>query len=121
MTIIQALIVVFFILLAIFIGIGLFRSIMHSSQQGVDFRENLLNRVKSVRMHKMLGALGIDEKQYTHSHRVNDIEKHINRCRQCANTEQCDSELESGVVKQAEQYCPNNSDLLDTPSRTPSA
>ena len=56
MSFIQTSIIVFFLLLACLIGIGLFRSIMNSSKQGVKFRENLLARVQSVRMHKMLQA-----------------------------------------------------------------
>ena len=121
MSIIQTSIVAFFLLLACVIGIGLFRSIMNSSRQGVNFREDLLERVQSVRMHKMLKALGINQQQYAYSHRVSDIEKHIYRCKQCANTEQCDRELASGVLKQAESYCPNNSDLLATPLKNTSA
>lgn len=121
MSFIQTSIIVFFLLLACLIGIGLFRSIMNSSKQGVKFRENLLARVQSVRMHKMLQALGINHQQYAYSHRVSDIEKHIDRCTHCANTEQCDSELASGAIKHAESYCPNNSDLLATPLKNTTA
>jgi hypothetical protein len=60
----------------------------------------------------MLQALGINEKEYTHNNQVNEIEMHINRCRNCGNTERCDSDLEIGDVKHADQYCPNNEDLL---------
>ncbi len=112
MTIIEKLILFFFIFLSIFIVIGLFRSIMKSSQQGETFYQNLIERIKLLRMHKMLQALGVDEKQYARSNSVNEIEKHMERCRQCVNTKQCDSELESRKIKHADQYCPNNEDLL---------
>lgn len=112
MTTIEAVILFFFIFFTIFITIGLFRSIMKSSQQGETFYQNLIERIKPLRMHKMLQALGVDEKQYTRGNPVNEIEVHMERCQQCSNTEQCDSELESGEIKHADQYCPNNEDLL---------
>ena len=114
MTTIEILIIIFFILLAIIITIGLFRSITKSSRQGETFYQNLLERIKPLRMHKMLQALGVDEKEYTRGNQVNEIEMHMNRCQACGNTEQCDSELESRVIKHADQYCPNNEDLLNS-------
>lgn len=118
MTTIETLVVLFFIFLTIFIIIGLFRSIMKSSRQGETFYQNLIDRIEQLRMHKMLQALGIDEKEYTHSNQVNEIEMHMNRCRECSNTEQCDSELESGEIKHADQYCPNNEDLLNSAAKS---
>ena len=114
MSILEFLIVSFFFIFAIYTGVGLLRSILKNSQQGILFREKLLGRVKSERLHSMLGQLGIDEQQYLHGNRVNEIEKHISRCQQCSNTSQCDRELEHGLSSMVEQYCPNNSDLLDS-------
>ena len=114
MNTIGTLIVIFFILLTIIITIGLFRSITKSSQQGENFYQNLLERIKQLRMHKMLQALGVDEKEYTRGNPVNEIEMHMNRCQECGNTEQCDAELEIGKIKHAYQYCPNNEDLLNS-------
>ena len=114
MNIIDSLILFFFIALAVYIIIGLFRSIMKSSRQGETFYQNLLERIKKLRMHRMLQALGVNEKDYALAHPVSEIEMHMNRCQQCSNTEICDSELAKGEVKQAEEYCPNNKDLLQT-------
>jgi hypothetical protein len=118
MNIIDSLILFFFIALAVYIIIGLFRSIMKSSQQGETFYQNLLERIKKLRMHRMLQTLGVNEKDYALAHPVSEIEMHMNRCRQCSNTEICDSELAKGEVNQAEQYCPNNKDLLQTSFKT---
>ncbi len=63
-------------------------------------------------MHKMLQVLGVDPEIYAHGHPVNEIEMHMKRCQQCANTDQCDSELATGEAKHANEYCPNNSDLI---------
>jgi hypothetical protein len=112
MSIPEFLIVSFFFIFAIYTGVGLLRSIVKNSQQGILFREKLLGRVKSERLHPMLGKLGIDDQDYLHSNRVNEIEKHISRCQQCSNTSQCDRELEQGLSSKVEEYCPNNSDLL---------
>jgi Family of unknown function (DUF6455) len=117
MNTIETLIIVFFILLTIVIIIGLFRSITKSSRQGENFYQNLLERIKQLRMHKMLQALGVDEKEYTRGNPVIEIEMHMNRCQECGNTEQCDSELESGEIKHADQYCPNNEDLLNSSAK----
>ena len=112
MNIVELLIIVFFAFLAIIITVGLFRSIMLSSRQGEIFYQKLNDRIKPLRMHKMLHALGIDDKKYTRGNPVNEIQMHMNRCQQCSNTDQCDAELETGEVTHADQYCPNNEDLL---------
>lgn len=121
MSIIQTLIIAFFILLSVVIIIGLFRSITKSSQQGENFYQNLLEQIKQLRMHKMLQVLGVDEKEYTRGNQVNEIEMHMNRCQECGNTEQCDAELESGEIKHADQYCPNNEDLLNSAKKRSSS
>lgn len=118
MSIIEYLIVVFFILLAFYTGIGLLRSIVKNSQQGIVFRNKLMERVKSERIHEMLQSLGIAPEHYIHATRVNEIEIHINRCQACANTEQCDRELLEGLTSAVESYCPNNGDLLNTPVKS---
>jgi len=120
MNIFETLIILFFTFLAIITIFGLFRSIMLSSRQGEIFYQKLNDRIKPLRMYKMLDALGVDDKQYTRGHPVNEIEKHMNRCQQCGNTEQCDSELESGQITHADQYCPNNEDLLNTVNKSAS-
>lgn len=117
MNIFELLIIVFFIFLAIIITIGLFRSIMHSSKQGEIYYQKLNDRIKPLRMHKMLQALGIDDQEYTRSNPVNEIEMHMNRCQECSNTEQCDTELETGKVTHADQYCPNNEALINTAAK----
>ena len=117
----QTLIIVFFILLTLVITFGLFRAITKSSQLGETFYQKLTGRIGELRMHNMLQALGINEKEYTRNNQVNEIEMHINRCKNCGNTEQCDTELESGEIKHADQYCPNNEDLLRSVQRQPEA
>ena len=72
-------------------------------------------------MHKMLQALGINVKEYTHGNPVHEIEMHMNRCKGCENTERCDSELESGEIEHADQYCPNNEALLNSIQKSPQA
>ena len=121
MNIVELLIIVFFAFLAIIIIVGLFRSIMHSSRQGEIFYQKLNDRIKPLRMHKMLHALGIDDKEYTRGRHVNEIELHMNRCQKCDNTERCDAELETGEATNADQYCPNNEDLLKSATENPAS
>jgi len=114
MSTIENIIIIFFLFLAVFVIIGLFRSIKHSSQQGETFYQSLVSRIKLLRMHKMLQALGIETGNYARGHQVNEIEMHMKRCRQCSNTKQCDEELSAGEITNADEYCPNNKDMLDT-------
>ncbi|MEA1890146.1 MAG: DUF6455 family protein [Pseudomonadota bacterium] len=115
----ETIIIIFFLLLATFVIIGLSLSIMHSSQQGESYYQGLISRIKLLRMHKMLQAMGIDTSHYARRHPINEIEMHLKRCQQCSNTEQCDNELDSGKLVDAEKYCPNNADMLATPTKHP--
>ncbi len=117
MSTIETIIILFFLFLTVFAIFGLSRSILRNCQQGETYYQNLISRIKLLRLHRMLQALGIDTRKYVHSRQINEIEIHVQRCRQCGNTEQCDSELASGAVQHAGVYCPNNSDLLAPPAQ----
>ncbi len=114
MNTLETIVIFFFLFLAGFVIIGLFRSIMHSSQQGETFYQNLISRIKLLRMHKMMETLGVSPSSYAHGHPVNEIEMHMKRCQECSHTEQCDKELATGEATHAGKYCPNNRELLDS-------
>jgi accessory gene regulator protein AgrB len=79
---------------------------------GMEFRKNLARKVDSLRLNKMLAALGIDINNYLHSERVIDIEEHIDKCSACENTDICDNELAKGNVQASNiDYCNNEESL----------
>jgi accessory gene regulator protein AgrB len=79
---------------------------------GMEFRKNLARKVNSLRLNKMLAALGIDINNYLHSERVIDIEEHIDKCAACQNTDICDDELTKGNIQASKiDYCNNEESL----------
>jgi hypothetical protein len=110
-------------LLAITLAIGLFAAIFLNMKVGIRFRQKLASRVTGLRLGKMLSALGIDIDAYLHSERVTDIENHIKRCEQCANTGECDEKLaESSIKSDQIAFCNNEKslrELVGNPAETP--
>lgn len=99
------------VLATLLIVIGLSRAIIRNSLTGMLHREKLLERIKSLRLHKMLAAIGIDDKKYLYKANLTDIETHMRRCEECDAKQQCDEELAHESVKNADQFCPNSEDL----------
>lgn len=86
--------------------------IMRNVIVGMEFRKSLAGKVNALRLNRMLAALGIDIDSYLHSERVIDIEKHIDRCATCDNTETCDDQLAKGTVQPGSiDYCNNEATL----------
>lgn len=97
---------------SLLIVIGLSRAIIRNSHTGMLHRDKLLERIKSLRLHKMLAAIGIDDRKYLYKANLADIETHMQRCEQCDARQECDEDLEQGMAKNADAYCPNNEDLV---------
>ncbi|HBE93694.1 MAG TPA: hypothetical protein DDW55_14695 [Gammaproteobacteria bacterium] len=98
-------------LVTVLVIIGLSRAIIRNSLTGMLHREKLLERIKVLRLHKMLAAIGLDEKEYLHKVNLTDIKTHMLRCDQCGAKQVCDEHLEQDTVSDAKQFCPNNEDL----------
>jgi hypothetical protein len=94
------------------IGYGLSRAILSNSRTGKRYRDRVLDCIKPLRLHKMLAAIGIDDKEYLYKTRLADIKTHMRRCDQCGEKQVCDEQLEQGTISHADQYCPNHEDLV---------
>lgn len=82
--------------------------ITRNMRQGRVVRELLAERVETLRMSKMLRALGIDFSQYLHTVPLNKINDSMNKCESCPTIEQCDDELKGGAIKAENiDFCPN--------------
>jgi len=87
-------------------------AIIFNFKIGRKYREKLAQRLNSLRIHKMLAALGIDSAEYLHKEQVHEINSHLSRCASCDNTEKCDEELEAGKVEVGNiSYCNNEESL----------
>jgi hypothetical protein len=76
------------------------------------YRQGLRERISSLRIHRMLGALGVSRRDYTRKALFSEVEMHLSRCRQCPNTDECDAALDQGDVTDGEAFCPNFRELV---------
>ncbi len=76
-----------------------------------DYRRELTERAKSLRMHRMLNRLGVSLPGYVKRTPTIDVEKHLVRCGCCPDTDACDDYLERGRNMDPDTFCPNFQDL----------
>jgi Family of unknown function (DUF6455) len=102
-----------FLLLAYFIQL-LFRRIRSNVITGQKYRTLLHQQLDSLRMSKMMSALGINKERYLHQQSVNDIQHQMKRCGDCANTDQCDEALTGGSFATTDiGFCDNEPELAE--------
>lgn len=86
--------------------------IMRNVIVSMEFRKKLADKVHSLRLNNMLGALGIDVNRYLHNERILDIEEQIDKCASCQNTDTCDEQLAQDSITVGNiDYC-NNAQAL---------
>ena len=99
------------IALAWFIVMMMIR-IRNNVVNGLDYRTALRTEISSLRLNRMLAALGINRERYLHQENVIEIHKHMERCRDCSNTETCDDKLENNTIEKGNiDFC-NNADAF---------
>ena len=92
--------------------VSLLLIIIFNLSAGAKYREPLARRVQSLRLNKMLCALGIDTYKYLHNENAVVIKQQIERCTECVNTTECDEELSDGNVDITNiDYCNNKESL----------
>lgn len=94
--------------------LSIFISIVRNLKNGFRFRQVLAGRLGGLRLHKMLGSLGIDLSGYLHSRPVIEIEGHMRACQSCETQSTCDEHL-GPAHKPTEDYsfCPNYESLKE--------
>jgi len=81
---------------------------------GRTYRQALRTEISSLRLDRMLAALGINRELYLHQQNTRDIHQQIQRCRDCDNTDLCDEKLCAQTIDQDNiDYC-NNAESLKT-------
>jgi hypothetical protein len=89
-------------------------AIVFNYRAGMKYRAVLAERLNTLRLGRMLGALGIDIEAYLSSERVVDIHQHMQRCAECTNIASCDAGLVDGsITPDTIGFCNNEQSLRD--------
>lgn len=111
-------VIIFLGMLVSAFSVSLFLAIIFNVKAGAKYREPLAKKLHALRLNKMLSALGISTFEYLHTVSVATISKQMDRCSECANTEECDDSLSDSNVDINEiDFCNNESSLKEMLSR----
>jgi len=75
------------------------------------YKQDLSERVQALRIHRMLGRLGIKTPRYLRKARAIDVETQLIRCSGCETTDVCDAYLQSDEIIDPHTFCLNYSQL----------
>ena len=91
---------------------GFFLLIAQNMRQGRVFRRNVAQHIETLRMGKMLGALGIDTSAYLHDLPMHQVNAEVKLCQSCENTGTCDDKLQNDSLTPDDvDFCPNQQSL----------
>ena len=96
--------------LVLIIAAVIMTSITGNFKTGLRLREDLAQRVKYLRLDKMLSKRNIKREHYLHTESVVNIENQIRSCESCSATQKCDEVLKEGPPDDL-SFCPNDEAL----------
>ena len=76
-------------------------------------RQDLLRRLETLPLARMLEARGINPRHYLYDHRVCVVERQMRECAACAGAAACADDIVAGATSRARDYCPNYADMGD--------
>ena len=85
-------------------------AITRNFRVGLRLREALAQRIKFLRLDKMLAKRKIKRVHYLHTEPVTNIENQIRNCESCSVTKQCDQALKESSPADL-SFCPNDEDF----------
>jgi len=97
-------------LIILVVAIVLFTAITGDFRKGLRLREELAQRVRYLRLDKMLSKRNIKREDYLHLESISNIETQIRTCESCTLTEQCDQVLKESSPADL-SFCPIGEDL----------
>jgi hypothetical protein len=100
---------IFTILAAAFAGL-LLVAILANQKTARRYRQNMSEKLANLRLSRMLARHRIHQANYLHTQPVVDIEKQMQRCSNCTQTERCEEVL-SGDSAADTGFCANDGDL----------
>jgi hypothetical protein len=93
-------------------------AIVFNFRAGMKYRTALAGQLDSLRLGRMLKALGIDIDSYLARERVVDIHQQMQRCSECTNIAPCDAGLVDGTLTpDSIGFCNNEKALQDMVKR----
>jgi len=105
--------IILFVLIALVIlvvAIVIFIAITADFRKGLRLRHELAQRIRYLRLDKMLSKRNIKRDDYLHLESISNIETQIRTCESCPKTEQCDQALKESLPADL-SYCPLHEDL----------
>ncbi len=97
-------------LLILTVAILMAFAVTRNFKAGLRFRDELAQRVRFLRLDKMLKKRDIKLNDYLHAQSVANIENQIRNCESCSETKQCDQVLNESSPPDL-SFCPNDEDL----------
>jgi hypothetical protein len=97
-------------LLILIVAIVLFTAITGDFRKGLRLREELAQRIRYLRLDKMLSKKNIKREDYLHLESISNIEAQIRTCESCSLTEQCERALTETSPADL-GFCPLDEDL----------
>ena len=85
-------------------------AISSNFRMGLRIRNELTQRIKFLRLDKMLQKRNIKREHYLHTESVTSIENQIRNCEACSVIKQCDESLEESSTADL-SFCPNHEDF----------
>ena len=87
--------------------IGITRSFRHVRR----YRRDVITRIKSLRIDKMLSRAGTSRTRFLRKAEPRSVEKHLLLCKYCNTTDVCDEYLQKGKDIPEDTFCPNFREL----------
>jgi len=110
MTYLPIILLVLIILVILVVAIVIFTAIVGDFRMGLSVREAIAQRIKYLRLDKMLVKRNIKREDYLHTESVTNIENQIRNCESCSVIKQCDEALKEGSPADL-SFCPNDEDF----------
>jgi hypothetical protein len=101
-----------FVVLAIAFGALLLVAILANQKTARRYREEMSEKLSHLRLSRMLAFQRINQGAYLHTEPVVDIEKQMQRCANCTETQRCEQVLAENSAADT-GFCANDSDLQE--------
>ena len=99
------------LLLATLVGLFSYQAFRYKKREKA--HQTLVNRVKPLRLYKMLQFLGADQNEFLRAVPVSDVNRLIERCSSCGTVDICDGCLRDGHRVDSMSFCPNYRSLSE--------
>jgi hypothetical protein len=107
MTYLPIILIVLISLVILIVAVVIFTAIVGDYKTGLSIRDAIAQRVKYLRLDKMLAKRNIKREDYLHTESITNIENQIRNCESCSEIKQCDEALKQGSPADL-SFCPND-------------